>query len=146
MFEPGYWGLFLATFLAATIVPFSSEAVLSGTLYAGYQHWVVILVATFGNWLGGMTSFYLGVLGKKEWIQKYLRIPPEKTDKVISRIKGKEHWAAFFCWLPIIGDVIAVALGLLKLNVYKVAFGMFIGKALRYIIWAIITLWILDKF
>ncbi len=145
MFEPGYWGLFLATFLAATIVPFSSEAMLSGTIYAGYDSVIALSVATFGNWLGGMTSFYLGYLGKEEWISKYLRISPEKTNKYIARLRGKEQWAAFFCWLPFVGDIIAVALGLLKMNALKVAIGMFLGKALRYIIWAIITLWVLDK-
>lgn len=145
MFEPGYWGLFLSTFLAATVVPFSSEALLSATLYAGYSKVPVLVIATFGNWLGGMTSYYLGYLGKLEWIHKYLRIPPEKLEKYVNKLKGYEFWAAFLCWLPFVGDIIAVALGFLKLNVYKVAIGMFVGKGLRYIIWAVITLWILDK-
>lgn len=140
MFELGYWGLFLASFLAATVVPFSSEAILSGLIYAGYKPLICLAAATVGNWLGGLTSFYLGYLGKEQWIEKYLRISKDKTHKFKEKIKGKEGWIAFFCWLPFIGDIIAVVLGLLKQNFMNVAFGMLIGKAVRYVVWAYFTI------
>lgn len=145
MLKFGYWGLFLATFLAATVLPFSSEAMLSGMLYADYNLYWVLLIASFGNWLGGMTSYYLGYLGKIEWIEKYLRIPEEKTKRFQLRIKGKEQYAALFCWLPFVGDIIAVVLGLIKLNPLRVAIGMFIGKALRYIVWAYLSIHIINQ-
>ena len=62
--ELGYLGLFIASFLAATVVPFSSEVVFSAMIYL--QHldpWTCVFVATLGNWLGGMTSYYVGLLG-----------------------------------------------------------------------------------
>jgi membrane protein YqaA with SNARE-associated domain len=141
MFELGYWGLFLASFLAATIVPFSSEAILSGMIVADFNPVFCLISATLGNWFGGMSSYYIGYLGKEDWIEKYLRIKKEKSDRFKLLIKGKEVWIAFFCWLPFIGDVIAVVLGLLKINFFNVSIGMFIGKALRYIIWGYITIW-----
>ncbi len=140
MFELGYLGLFLASFLAATVVPFSSEAILSGVIIAGYSPVLSLIIATFGNWLGGLTSYYLGYLGKQQWIEKYLRIPEAKTEKFKKKIKGKEQWVAFFCWLPFIGDILAVVLGLLKINPIRVSIGMFVGKACRYAAWAYITL------
>ncbi len=143
MFQLGYWGLFLASFLAATIVPFSSEAILSGMLAAGYSPVISLILATAGNWLGGLTSYYIGFLGKEQWITRYLRIDTKKTDQFKNYVKGKETWIAFFCWLPFIGDVIAVALGLLKVNPFRVALGMLIGKAIRYLFWAYFTLSIL---
>lgn len=139
MFELGYWGLFLASFLAATVVPFSSEAILSGVIVAGYNPVLSLSIATLGNWLGGMSSYYLGYLGKQQWIEKYLRIPKDKTEKFKLKIAGKEQWIAFFCWLPFVGDVIAVCLGLLKISPMRVSIGMFIGKALRYVVWAWFT-------
>jgi len=140
MFELGYLGLFLASFLAATIIPFSSEAMLSAMLFSKYSLFYSITAATIGNWLGGLTSYYLGYLGKQNWIEKYLRISESKIEKFKLKIAGKEAWIAFFCWLPFIGDVIAVVLGLLKINLYWVSFGMLIGKALRYIVLAYITI------
>ena len=142
MFELGYWGLFLASFLAATVVPFSSEVILSGMLAAGYAAIPSLILATLGNWLGGLTSFYLGYLGKEVWIEKYLRIDNTKLERFKTFIAGKEAWIAFFCWLPLVGDVIAVALGLLHVSPLRVGIGMLIGKAARYAVWAYFTLWL----
>ncbi|MFA6401577.1 MAG: YqaA family protein [Salinivirgaceae bacterium] len=144
MFQLGYWALFFASFLAATIVPFSSEAILSGMMVAGYSVPLSLVLATAGNWLGGLTSFYLGYIGKEEWISRYLRIRNEKTDRFKKYITGKEQWIAFFCWLPFVGDVLAVALGLLKTSPFRVALGMLLGKALRYLVWAYFTLYIMQ--
>lgn len=144
MFELGYWGLFLASFLAATVVPFSSEAILSGMIYAGYKPVASLLLATFGNWLGGLSSYYLGYLGKQHWIEKYLRIPEATITKYKLKIEGKEQWIAFFCWLPFIGDVLAVCLGLLRIDFIRVSIGMLVGKAVRYLVWAYVTIWLLQ--
>ncbi len=140
----GYLGLFLASFLAATVVPFSSEFVLSGVLAAGGDPVISLITATAGNWLGGLTSYWIGWLGKFEWIEKYLRIPRAKLEKAREKVIGKEGWIAFFSWLPGIGDLIAVLLGLLKTRFWLTAIGMLVGKALRYIVWAFMTLEILD--
>lgn len=146
MFESGYLALFLASFLAATVVPFSSEAILSGMLAAGYDLYWSLALATLGNWLGGLSSYYIGWLGKTEWIEKYLRIKHEQVVKTQNRIAGKELWISFFCWLPGVGDVIAVLLGLLKVNVWNAAIGMLLGKMVRYIVWALLTLKVIDLF
>ena len=77
--ELGLLGLFIASFLAATVVPFSSEFVFSAMVFGGFNAWSCVIVATMGNWLGGMTCYYLGRLGKIEWIEKYFRIKREKN-------------------------------------------------------------------
>ena len=143
-FEIGYWGLFFACFLAATIIPFSSEATLSAVILAGYHPVTSLIVATAGNWLGGLTSYYLGYLGKLEWIHKYLKITDAKLFKVKNFASGKGLWLSIFCWVPFVGDIIAVVLGLLKTNFILTAAGMLIGKALRYIVWGYLTLQIRD--
>lgn len=79
--EWGYFGLFIAAFLAGSIIPFSSEAVLGLLLIAGYDSWGCVFSATLGNWLGGVTCYYIGYLGKTEWIHTYLKIPEEKLSK-----------------------------------------------------------------
>jgi membrane protein YqaA with SNARE-associated domain len=139
-FELGYWALFFATFLAATIVPFSSEVVLSAMLMAGYDPYTSLAVATFGNWLGGMSSYGIGRLGKIEWIHRYLRIPQNKLDKAHRFVEGKVAWVSLLCWLPFVGDVIAVVLGLLRANIWVTSIGMFLGKAIRYVVWGYLTM------
>lgn len=139
-YEMGYPLLFLASFLAATVVPFSSELVLSGMLVAGFDPYVSLIVATLGNWMGGLTSYWLGWLGKWQWIEKYLRISKAKLVRVQTKIKGREGWIAFFCWLPIVGDVLAVALGLIKSDFFRSALWMLIGKGVRYAVWGYLTI------
>lgn len=139
-YELGHLALFLASFLAATILPFSSELMLSGMLTAGYDPAWVLITASLGNWLGGLSSFWLGWLGKWSWIEKYLRIKAEKLEKLHRRIEGKEGWVAFFCWLPGVGDPLAVLLGLLKTRPLPTALWMLLGKALRYAVWGYLTL------
>jgi len=131
----GYWGVFIASFLAATILPFSSEVVLAGVLLSGSSYWPCMVAATAGNFLGGMTCYWLGMAGKIEWIRKYLKMNIDKLLTIQQWLKGKGAWIGFFSFLPIIGDVIAVALGLLRANIRITALSMLAGKAIRYWIW-----------
>ena len=75
------------------------------------------------------------MLGKVEWIEKYLKLDAAKLQKVQGWIKGKGSWMGFFVFLPGIGDFIAVALGFLRANIWIVAVSMFLGKAIRYWVW-----------
>lgn len=129
----GYLGLFIASFLAATILPFSSDVVFIALLGAGLNWIPCLILASLGNWLGGMTNYYLGKLGKLEWIEKYLKIKPEKIYKMQHWIEGKGgEVMAFFTWVPLVGDVMAVALGYMRADKTKVAIYMLIGKTARY--------------
>ncbi len=135
IFDYSLWGLFLASFLAATVVPFSSEAILAVVIATGTDFWTAILVASAGNWLGGMSSYAIGYLGKWEWIEKYLGIKKEKIEKWHNRLYRKGALFAFLSWLPFVGDIFAVGLGLLRSNVFITAIAMLAGKFARYLFW-----------
>ena len=139
--EWGYIGLFIASFLGATIIPFSSELVFSLLIIKGYDFNLSLLVATTGNWLGGLSSYFLGRLGKWSTLEKYFRLKKEKIVKFKTNIDKWGSLLAFFCWLPLIGDPIAVGLGFFRTNFLLVALWMFIGKLIRYIVWAFVTYW-----
>lgn len=135
MFENlGLFGLFLACALSATIIPFSSEAVLAGALLLYDNAWPVVLVASAGNTIGGMISFLLGWLCKWDWLEKYLKINREKLDKIHQKVSRYGYPAALLAWLPIVGDLIAIAMGLLRLRPLPTAILMFVGKLSRYIV------------
>ena len=125
--EWGYAGLFIAAFLAGSILPFSSEVVLGLLLVAGYSTWGCVVSATAGNWLGGIT---------------YLKLSHEKLDKTQRFLQGKGSLMGFFAFVPGVGDAIVVALGLMRANLWGVALSMLLGKGIRYYLIAIGVEWI----
>ncbi len=145
MSEVGYASLFVLSFLAATILPFSSEAVLSAMLVGDFNVVATVVVATIGNWLGSLTCFYLGYLGKLEWIEKWLKIKPESIEKFRHRTQRYGAWFGLLVWVPGVGDVIAVCLGFVRSPALKTAVAILIGKAFRYIAVAYATLFIIEK-
>lgn len=130
----GLFGLFLGCLLSATIIPFSSEALVAGAMYMGYKLWLIVLVATLGNTAGGMISFSMGWLCKWEWLERWFKVKREKLMHVHDRIAKYGLWAALLTWLPLVGDLIAIAMGLMRLNPWWTMLIMFIGKLLRYIV------------
>jgi membrane protein YqaA with SNARE-associated domain len=98
-----------------------------------------VLVATAGNFLGGMSSFAIGWLGKWEWIEKYLRVKREKIEKWHNRLYRRGAVFAFLSWVPFVGDIFAVGLGVVRANVLITASAMLAGKFLRYVVWGWLT-------
>lgn len=126
--------LFTSSFLSATLLPGGSEALLVGLLLTGSGSvWTLILIATIGNSLGGMTNVILG------------RFFPKRSE---SRWHGKaKDWLTRFgaatlllSWMPLIGDLLCLLAGWLRLSIGPVLFFLCLGKALRYMAVAGVTL------
>lgn len=132
----GYVGMFLSALLAGSIVPFSSEAVLAALVLPGTGLNVTLCVvfASLGNLLGSLTCYWMGHLGKMEWLERYFHMKREKVERMRIYLQGRGCWMAFFAFLPIVGSVIAVALGFLRSNVLYVSCYMLAGKVLRYVL------------
>ena len=94
----GIPGLFLSALLAGSIVPFSSELVLVALVEVGLSPVTCVLAAALGNTLGGMTCYYMGHLGKVDWIEKYFKVKKEKVDRMEAFLQGKGALMAFFCF------------------------------------------------
>lgn len=136
LFDYSLWGLFLASFLAATVIPFSSEALLTYLIATGTPVSSAVVVATAGNFVGGMSSYVIGYMGKWEWIEKILRIKRSTLEKWHNRLYKRGAVFAFLSWVPVVGDIFAVGLGLLRANIGVTASAMLAGKFLRYLVWA----------
>lgn len=142
LFEIGYIGLFISSFLASTVIPLSSETLLIAMLsltneYNPYLCWTLV---TLGNWGGGMVTFYMGYLGKMEWIEKYFKVEHRKLRRMKIILRKYGLWLTFFVWLPIIGEVIMLTLGLTRSNTYMVATASFIGRGVRFAVVIYLTL------
>jgi membrane protein YqaA with SNARE-associated domain len=130
----GLWALFFSSFLAATLLPGGSEAVLFGMLkMQPASFWPALIVATLGNTLGGLSSYAIG------------RLLPQRTADAQTRAgrwQRRAHgWAQRYgspillgAWLPIVGDPLCLAAGWLRLQLLPVAFFMTAGKLARYLV------------
>ena len=140
MFEPfegilpdyGYIGLFLASFLAATILPFGSEGIVVLLVLQGFNVPAVILVASAGNFLGACTGYYIGMKGRS-LVEKYLSIEPSRLDKAELYFSRYGSYVLLFTWLPLIGDALTVMGGVLRLRFLTFSVFVFTGKFLRYL-------------
>lgn len=138
--ELGLLGVFLGTFLAATIFPFSSDALYIAALAAGSAPMATLLVATLGNWLGGVTTYFIGRAGRWEWIEKWFKVKPETLEKQKAKIDKYGVWMALLSWVPVIGDVICLALGFYKARPFWTIVLLLAGKFARFVIWTLFFL------
>ena len=130
----GYWGMFLAGFAAGSIIPIGSEVLFVLLLKADFTPWLLLLSATAGNTLGGMSCYWIGRLGKREWIHRYIGVSEAKLERAGRFLAGHGAWFGFFAFLPYLGEAIAVALGIMRSRQSLTALSMFLGKVLRYLL------------
>lgn len=130
----GYWGMLVAAFLAGSVFPFSSEAVMLGLQLEGLEPAQLVIYGTVGNVLGSMFNYGVGRLGRVEWIERYLHVKPESLDKARRFMGGRGAWMGFFAFLPLLGSAITVVLGLMRANVVVSMVSITVGKLLRYLL------------
>ena len=131
----GLLGLFIGTFLAATILSFSSDALYLAILAATGDTTGCLAVGTLGNWLGSVLTYWIGWIGRWEWIEKWFKVKPETLQKQKRYIDKYGVWLALTCWIPVIGDVIAIALGFYKTRPFWTAVLLLVGKFARFLVW-----------
>ncbi len=134
----GLWGLFIGTFLAATVVPFSADVLYVTMLQMTSNPWACLAVASLGNWLGCLTTFGLGRLGRWDWIEKLFKVDRAKLEKQKVYIDRYGIWLALFSWLPFVGDLLTLALGFYKTNPWLTALLLLVGRFLRFFVWNLV--------
>ncbi|HBC55860.1 MAG TPA: hypothetical protein DCZ03_01725 [Gammaproteobacteria bacterium] len=132
--ELGYFGLFISAFLAATILPMSSEIVLSSLLLNQFSPKHLIVVATFGNVLGSLTNYGLGYWASLSLIKKWLNMSEKEFLQAEQRFKKYGLFSLLFAWVPIIGDPLTVVAGVLRLPLLWFVLLVTLGKLSRYIL------------
>ena len=130
----GYWGMLLASFLAGSFFPFSSEAVMVALMATGLNPWQLMVYGTIGNVLGSAFNYGVGRLGKVEWFEKYLHVKQSDLDRAERFMAGRGAWMGFFAFLPVLGSAITILLGLMRANVVITFVAITLGKLFRYII------------
>lgn len=133
----GYIGMFISAFLAGSIFPLSSEVVMLALMAAGLDPWQLVVYGTIGNTLGSMFNYWIGTLGRMDWIEKYLHVKKKDLDRAQRFMAGRGALMGFFAFLPAIGEGITIVLGLMRANVALTVVSVTIGKLARYALLAL---------
>jgi membrane protein YqaA with SNARE-associated domain len=126
--------MLVAAFMAGSFFPFSSEAVMVAFQAAGLDPWTLIVYGTIGNVLGSMFNYYVGRLGRLDWVERYLHIKKDSLSTARRFMAGRGAWMGFFAFLPVIGSAITILLGFMRANIAVSLFSITLGKFLRYVL------------
>ena len=132
----GYGGMLVAAFLGGSFVPFTSEAVLTALYLTGLDIWQLVICASIGNSLGGMFNYGVGLLGSDTWIYRLFHLRQDRLERAKKQIRRHGAWMGLLAWLPFLGSVITIALGLLRVSLWRSALTVTLGKVARYILLA----------
>ncbi len=141
LMDYGLWGLFAASFLAATILPLSSEIVLGYLLAHNYNVPLALAVATLGNVLGAVVNYGLGKAGSGILLGKIFRVSSEDIENALARFKTYGAISLLFAWVPGIGDPLTIVAGMLKVDFRLFLVLVSMGKFARYmaVSWAVLS-------
>ena len=130
-----YLSLLTISFLAATILPFSSELTLAGLIAtSNYDNLLLLIVASFGNVLGSVVNWALGFYSRNLTTKKWFPFK-DKQIKISSKWFSKfGKWSLLLAWVPIIGDPLTLIAGLLRVRFLDFIILVAIGKVSRYLI------------
>lgn len=128
---PTLWALFLSAFLASTLLPGGSEVVLGALALQGhYDPWKLLLVASAGNTLGGMSTWCVGRF--LDWWYPSSGFTHPKYQRALDWLRRWGSPVLILSWVPIVGDPLCLAGGWLRVHWVAALFWIGIGKAARY--------------
>ncbi len=130
-----YLSLFVISFLAATILPFSSELTLAGLIVtSNYDNLLLLIVASFGNVLGSVVNWALGFYSRNLSSKKWFPFQETQIEKSSKWFRKFGKWSLLFAWVPVLGDPLTLIAGLLRVKFLDFIVLVAIGKVSRYLV------------
>ncbi len=137
-----YGGLFLSAFLSATLLPGSSEALLSGLLVTGRgAPWLLLAAAVTGNVLGSLVNWVCGRFLAAFRDRRWFPVSPRRYEQAAGWFERYGVWSLLFAWAPVVGDPLTVIAGALRVGLLPFLLLVTIGKLARYlfILWVALS-------
>ncbi|MDH3702984.1 MAG: DedA family protein [Alphaproteobacteria bacterium] len=129
----GYGGLFVTAFLAATLLPLSSEAVLAAlAAAAGFDLYALVAVATAGNTLGALVNWLLGRFCLRWRNRRWFPVDAARLGAASDWFRRYGVWSLLLAWVPVIGDPLTFVAGFLGIRLAYFLPLVALGKAARY--------------
>ena len=130
-----YLSLFFISFLAATILPFSSELTLAGLIStSNYDNLLLLIIASFGNVLGSVVNWGLGFYSRNLTTKKWFLFKETQIERSSKWFSKFGKWSLLFAWVPILGDPLTLVAGLLRVRFLDFIILVAIGKVSRYLV------------
>ena len=130
-----YLSLFAISFLAATILPFSSELTLAGLIATSdYDNLLLLIVASFGNILGSVLNWALGSYSRNLTTKKWFPFKETQIERSSKWFRKFGKWSLLFAWVPVLGDPLTLVAGILRVKLIDFIILVAIGKVSRYLI------------
>lgn len=135
-------GLFLVSFVAATLLPAQSELGLAGLLVADAAPvWLLILAASTGNTLGSVVNWFLGRGVARFSSRRWFPVTPSQLDRASAWYQRWGKWSLLLSWAPVIGDPLTLAAGVLREPFLPFLLLVALAKTVRYLVIAALVLW-----
>ena len=130
-----YLSLFAISFLAATILPFSSELTLAGLIATSdYDNLLLLIVASFGNVFGSVVNWVLGSYSRNLTTKKWFPFKETQIERSSKWFRKFGKWSLLFAWVPVVGDPLTLVAGILRVKFIDFIILVAIGKVSRYLI------------
>lgn len=127
-----YLSLMFTGFLAATLIPASSEALLLVLFQQGYTPWLLWLAATIGNTLGSCVNWFLGREMVRFRNRRWFPVSLQQLQKAQALFNRYGTWSLLLAWLPVVGDPLTLVAGVLRVRFVLFLVLVATGKSLRY--------------
>ena len=130
----GYLSLFTISFLAATILPLSSELMFASMLsIESYNQTLLITLSSLGNILGSVFNWVLGYYFIKQQNKKWFPFNKKQISNSSLWFEKYGKWSLLFAWVPIIGDPLTFVAGTMKIKFFIFLILVGVGKISRYL-------------
>lgn len=127
-----YLSLFITGFIAATLLPASSEVLLLALLHQGLSPGLLWLSATAGNTLGSCVNWYLGREILRFEHKRWFPVSRDSLQRAERHFKRYGYWSLLLAWLPVVGDPLTFVAGVLRIRFSVFVVLVFTGKSARY--------------
>lgn len=129
-----YLGLFAVAFVAASLLPAQSEVIFAGLLVAGdYNPLILLLTATAGNTLGSLTNWLLGRFLEDFRDRKWFPFSTNAIERAEHWYSRWGKWSLLLSWAPVVGDVLTLAAGIMRLRLRVFLPLIVLAKGGRYV-------------
>jgi len=124
--------LFVSAFLAATLLPLGSEALLIAFARDGHSTFWLWLVASLGNTLGSCCNWLIGRELLRFQNKSWFPFKAAQIEAAQARFHRYGGWTLLLAWLPIVGDPLTLVAGVMRVRFWLFLGLVFVGKAARY--------------
>jgi membrane protein YqaA with SNARE-associated domain len=135
-----YAGLFVSSFVSATLLPLQSETAVVALLLTKHSPWLVVTVASVGNVLGAVLNWLIGRGIEQLRDQKWFPLSTASLERSQAWYLRYGKWSLLLSWAPVIGDPITVAAGILREPLPMFLLLVTLAKVGRYVVLAVLAL------